>query len=214
MRVVLFLRYYFYICIFILSLILFVYQPKLVLADTQTQSPFDSLGSQLEILFNNYQNAMEQNPIGLLTWEQANEIFPRHAEIEVIDVETGSRFTIQRIYGSLHADVVPSTTIDTQTLQSIVDGKYSWDRRAILIQLEGRYYAASMNSMPHGNGIEGNGYPGHFCIHFIDSKTHGGQAVCPQHQQQIQKAYEQGGQWLSFEEKWDVLMISEGDVPS
>lgn len=165
-------------------------------------TPLSALPGQMESLIQRYQEVMAQNPVGLLSWAQADEIFPLETSVEIIDVETGRRFFVQRIYGSLHADAVPKQQQDTQILLSLYDGAYSWDRRAILVGLQGRYYAASMNGMPHGNGIEGNGYPGHFCIHFADSKTHGGRAVCPRHQAKIRQAYEQGGQWLSFEERW------------
>ena len=173
-----------------------------VRANAKGASPLAELPVQMEALIEQYQDIMEKNPISFLSWEQADTIFPHNTTVEVIDVETGQRFFVQRIYGSLHADVVPKQQQDTQILSALYGGTYSWDRRAIVVGLEGRYYAASMNGMPHGNGIEGNGYPGHFCIHFVDSKTHGGRNVCPQHQAKIHQAYEQGGQWLSFEERW------------
>ena len=189
---------------FFLSITLLISSP--VPAGAQQASPLSELPAQLEALIQQYQDIMQQNPVHLLSWAQADGQFPLDADIEVIDVETGQRFSVQRIYGSLHADVVPSQQQDTDTLLALYDGAYSWDRRAILVNLLGRFYAASMNGMPHGKGIEGNGYPGHFCIHFVDSKTHGGQAVCPQHQAKIHQAYEQGNRWLSFEEIWNSLV--------
>lgn len=172
-------------------------------AQTEQEEPgiIGAVDLQVAALYQSYQSVMEQNPIGLVSWAQADEMLPRDTQTEVIDVETGRRFFIQRIYGTLHADSVPLTQADTDTLRALYDGTYSWDRRAILVKIGARYYAASMNGMPHGNGIKGNGYPGHFCIHFAGSLTHGGRRVCPLHQQKIQAAYENGAQWLSLEER-------------
>lgn len=173
-------------------------------AQPEQETPPTIIGAvdvQVAALYRSYQSVMEQNPIGLVSWDQADEMLPRGTQTEVIDVETGQRFSIQRIYGTLHADSVPLTTEDTETLHALYGGTYSWDRRAILVKIGDRYYAASMNGMPHGNGIEGNGYPGHFCIHFTGCFTHGGHRVCPLHQQKIQDAYQTGAQWLSLEER-------------
>ncbi len=59
-------------------------------------------------------------------------------------------------------------------MKMIYGGKWSWKRKAIIIELDnGRRIAASMNGMPHGGGaIRENKFYGHFCIHFKDSKTH------------------------------------------
>ncbi len=52
----------------------------------------------------------------------------------------------------------------------------------------GRYYAAAMNSMPHGAQISrSNNYPGHLCIHLKDSRTHGTNLTNPEHQANIRK---------------------------
>ena len=62
-------------------------------------------------------------------------------------------------------------------------GSWSWERRAIWVTIDGVRYAASMNCMPHGEGaIKENGFPGHHCIHFLNSRTHGGDNLDPDHQ--------------------------------
>ena len=45
-----------------------------------------------------------------------------------------------------------------------------------------------MNGMPHGSGPLDNGFSGHHCIHFVNSRTHGTNRVCPLHQAAIKKA--------------------------
>jgi hypothetical protein len=74
-------------------------------------------------------------------------------------------------------------------MKSIYQGKWSWKRRAILVEVNGTYFAASMHGMPHGAGaIQGNQFPGHFCIHFYGSSTHRRKEPDPSHSLMIVKA--------------------------
>lgn len=108
----------------------------------------------------------------LPNWEEVKEIIPRHSTFTVIDIETGKKFEVQRRAGSGHADVQPLTKEDTVIMKAIYNGNWSWRRRAVLIQVKDRLIPASMHGMPHGAGAIQNGFPGHFCIHFSESKTH------------------------------------------
>lgn len=125
-----------------------------------------------------------------LSWTEVNELFPRYAKATVIDIDTGLSFRLQRRAGGNHADVQPLTAEDTAVMKQIYNGKWSWKRRAVLVEVEdGRRIAASMNGMPHGQGaIQGNEFNGHFCIHFRDSKTHGSGRVDEAHQLMVWKA--------------------------
>ena len=114
---------------------------------------------------------------------------PNGATFQVKDVLTGKVFTARRLFGSNHMDSEPLTAKDTKTLKSIYGGYYSWNRRAILVKYNGRVYAASMNGMPHGTcAIKNNNWPGHFCIHFYGSKTHGTKKVDAGHQNAVARA--------------------------
>jgi hypothetical protein len=110
--------------------------------------------------------------IEILPWETARDILPKGMKFTVIDVETGLQFKVQRRAGSKHADVQPLTTKDTKIMKDIYDGKWSWRRRAIIVKVGDQFIAASMHGMPHGAGALQNGFPGHFCIHFLGSTTH------------------------------------------
>ncbi|KUG03932.1 n-acetylmuramoyl-l-alanine amidase [hydrocarbon metagenome] len=125
-----------------------------------------------------------------LSWAEVNKLFPKYCEAKVIDLETGSHFMIQRRGGTYHADVQPLTARDTEVMKKIYNDKWSWKRRAVIIQLDNNQkIAASMNGMPHGLGnIEGNNFDGHFCIHFKDSTTHGSRKVDTAHQLMIWKS--------------------------
>ena len=128
-------------------------------------------GKCLELDLNKLES---QNPYGeFLTWEQAKDIFCKYDKARIIDFDTGTSFMVQRRAGSLHADVQPMTAADSAVMKTIYGGKWSWRRRAILVEVRGHRIAASMNGMPHGAGaIANNDFSGHFCIHFRDSKTH------------------------------------------
>ncbi|MEK3885574.1 hypothetical protein [Paenibacillus sp. PL2-23] len=125
----------------------------------------------------------------LLSWEEASHIIPRKAKLKVIDLESGLVFNAQRRAGSSHADVQPLTKSDTEIMKQIYNGEWSWHRRAIIVEANGRKLAASMHGMPHGgDGIPDNGFSGHFCIHFQGSATHGKGNIDLGHQFMVAKA--------------------------
>ncbi len=122
------------------------------------------------------------------TWEETDAIFPKNSIFEIVDMETGLFFTVQRRAGKHHADVQPLTTTDTAIMKQIYDGKWSWKRRAIFIRNGSDMIPASMHGMPHGAGALANNFPGHFCIHLPNSTTHKSRKEDPSHQLMILKA--------------------------
>ena len=115
-------------------------------------------------------------------------IFARGTTAQITDVDTGLSWKVQRRGGTNHADVQPLTAADTAAMKEAC-GSWSWTRRAIFVTINGVNYAASMNCMPHGGGsITDNNFNGHHCVHFTNSRTHGGNKVCPLHQAAIKKA--------------------------
>jgi len=130
-------------------------------------------------------------PVAKIDWTTASKAIPRQSDIVVIDVRTGYTFNARRTGGSLHADIEPLKAIDTATIWAMYGTQWSWNRRPIWVIYNGQKYAASINGMPHGyDSISGNDMAGQLCIHFVDSRTHGGNAVCPIHQASIVEAYE------------------------
>lgn len=109
----------------------------------------------------------------------------------ILDIDTGLIVRIRCLYGSNHADVEPATKADTLKLLKIAGGSFSWDSHAVILRADGRYIAAAINTMPHGEeAITDNGYNGQFCLHLSGSKTHGSDTVNEEHQDSIQRAYE------------------------
>jgi hypothetical protein len=145
-------------------------------------------------------------------WMEVNKLFTIDSTALLIDVETGKNFKIKRTFGTNHADCETLTAEDTKVMQEIWGGEWSWSRRAVIIVANGHVIAASSNGMPHagrdneptesiidnrsadfGTGInldkvKNNEMDGHFCVHFLNSKTHGTDRVDETHQEMICKA--------------------------
>ena len=117
-----------------------------------------------------------------LDWFKNVYLIPKGAVFTVKDCRTGKTFQCKRWSGANHMDSMPLTKADTAVMRALY-GSWSWRRRPVLVKYNGHVYAGSMNGMPHGTTtIKNNGFPGHFCIHFYKSKTHGSKKVDPTHQ--------------------------------
>ena len=120
--------------------------------------------------------------VELTSWSTASGLFPRGSIAKVTHIDTGLVFYVWRSGGTLHADVEPLTAADTEIMRKIY-GSWSWDRKSIIVEVGGKKMAASMNGMPHaGQTIRDNNFRGHFCIHFLNSRIHGSNRMCPLHQ--------------------------------
>ncbi|MFD0712224.1 hypothetical protein [Paenibacillus sp. GCM10027626] len=141
----------------------------------------------------------------LIEWEEAKKLLPRKSFFSIKDLETGLEFRVQRRAGRDHADVQPVTKEDTKIMKQIYNGRWSWKRKAIVLSKDGKHYAASMNGMPHGgDGIPGNNFSGHFCVHFLNSSTHRSAKPDPAHQLMVQKA---AGNLRSFFDSASPLLL-------
>lgn len=131
-----------------------------------------------------------KHPVSMDWWKSdIQKIFAKGVTATITDVDTGLKWQEQRRGGTNHADVQPLTASDTAKLKKAYGGKWSWKRRAIIVTIGGKHYAASMNGMPHGgSSIKNNNFDGHHCIHFSNSRTHCSNKVCPNHQAAIKKA--------------------------
>ncbi|PRX72745.1 hypothetical protein B0G52_105299 [Cohnella sp. SGD-V74] len=125
----------------------------------------------------------------LMDWNEARNVVTRKSMFTIVDLESGLSFRVQRRAGSDHADVQPISREDSKVMKQIYGGKWSWQRRAIVVSKDGARIAASMNGMPHGgDGIPDNGFNGHFCVHFLGSSSHRSDTPDPAHQLMVHKA--------------------------
>lgn len=139
-------------------------------------------------------------------WKDVKKMLKRNKTVLTVqDFKTGLRFKVRVTAGTNHADVEALTINDTNIIKKIWGG-FSWERRPVLVYLNGRTIAASMTAMPHagvegkpagkmvsgrsggfGYGynfdfIKGNGMSGHVDIHFKNSKRHKDNRKDPKHQ--------------------------------
>ncbi len=124
-------------------------------------------------------------------WKGGNKILRRPGGVcTVYDVKSGKSFKIRRTGGTNHNDCGPLTAADTAIFKSILGGRWSHDKRPIIVIVGSHCYAASIYCMPHGHQvIANNNYPGMLCIHFSNSRTHGGNRIDPLHKSNIQYVY-------------------------
>ena len=152
----------------------------------------------------------------LVSWYGgAENIFGKGDIAEVYDIRTGRTFKIKRTYGHNHADCETLTSEDTKIMKSIYGGEWGWERRPVVITVNGRKLAASMAGMPHAgvegspantyvssrsggysggdnlDAVKGNNMSGVFDLHFLNSRTHGTNKVDSNHQ----KAIKEAAQW-------------------
>ena len=131
----------------------------------------------------------------LADWWTSNiqSVYSRGTIATVTDVKTGISWKVKRRGGTNHADTEPLTAEDTAKMKKAYGGTWSWTRHAIWVTVGGKTYAASMNGMPHATySITDNNFPGHFCIHFLNSRTHTGNRLDSAHQSCVKQAYNAG----------------------
>lgn len=145
--------------------------------------------------------------VEMVPWDLVNEILPRKSFFTIIDVETGLQFRVQRRAGSRHADVQPLTFDDTKIMKKIYGGHWSWKRRAVIVKYGDQMLAASMHGMPHGAGALKNGFPGHFCVHFLGSTTHSSREPDIAHHLMLLKAGGKLDEYISSADPYHLVEI-------
>lgn len=129
--------------------------------------------------------------VELIPWSEARNVFTVGVPAEVLDIRTGLTYYVKSFSNGNHADVEPITQQDTNVMFRTYNGSWSWDTRPILVTINGRTMAASINGMPHGGGVnQSNGMDGQVCIHFKGSTTHNGSTYHEwDHQNSVMEAY-------------------------
>jgi len=125
----------------------------------------------------------------LLDWKYVSWVLDTRNTAVITDLDTGKSFTAHRLGGSNHSDMEPLTIADTQIMKAVFGGEWSWNRRAVLVKVGDKVIAGSMAGMPHDiQTITDNNFPGHFDLHFLNSKTHNTNTIDSEHQKMVQKA--------------------------
>ncbi len=128
-------------------------------------------------------------------------LWAKGSNYKVYDVKTGIVWWAHRWAGGSHADVEPLTAADSARLCRIygvsdpddIAKKNMWQRRPCLVTIGNRTFACSLYGVPHnypdGDTIATNNFKGQVCIHFTNSKTHGGNKVDSYHAEAIDYAW-------------------------
>ena len=126
-----------------------------------------------------------------MDWFKGGEDVLKKGEYGYIyDIKSGATIRIKRMGGSNHADVEPATKADTAKLYAACGGTFSWDSRPVILIADDKFVACAINTMPHGDQtITNNGFDGQFCLHMVNSTTHGSEEVNANHQEAIEQAY-------------------------
>jgi hypothetical protein len=171
-----------------------------------------SKGSEMTLMKAPTPTVYAPEKMGDLDWfKKVQYIFAKSTNALVTDVKTGKTFYVRRTFGSNHADVEALTKEDTAIIRKIW-GSFSWERRAVVVQVGDYYMAGSMTAMPHAgvdsapvakyvsnrsggygygqnlDAVKNNGMNGHMDIHFKNSRTHGTNVMQKTHQDMVKKA--------------------------
>ena len=138
-------------------------------------------------------------------------ILERGTDAYITDVDTGKSFWVRRTFGTNHADIEPLTKEDSDIIKDIWNG-WSWDRRAVVVQVGDDILAGAMSAMPHAgldsapavnyvsgrsagygygqnlDAIKNNGADGVMDLHFKSSRTHSTNRVQSSMQNMVDKA--------------------------
>lgn len=132
-----------------------------------------------------------RDKVVMLDWYKGgSDVLPRGGYGTLYDILSGEYIRVKRMGGSNHADLEPATAADTAILLDACGGEFSWDSRPVILIANGKYVACAINTLPHGDQtILNNNYEGQFCLHMINSRTHGSDSINTTHQSAISYAY-------------------------
>ncbi|KNY28661.1 LysM peptidoglycan-binding domain-containing protein [Pseudobacteroides cellulosolvens] len=133
----------------------------------------------------------------MLDWyKEGQYVIPINAIGKLTDIGTGISFFIKRTMGASHSDTETVTYSDTTIMKNVFGGSWSWNSRPMVLEINGRKIAVSVNGMPHagvdgvpmnqivsnrsgnyGTGpnydrIAGNGMDGHFDMYVLNGRRH------------------------------------------
>ena len=139
----------------------------------------------------------EVGSVELLHWDTARYYMTIGVAATIIDVRTGLTWQVASFSNGRHADVETLTAEDTAIMLQAFGGRWDWQPRPVVVVINGRSIAASINGMPHAQQTRsGNNMNGHVCLHFLGSRTNNGNRTHERdHQNAVQEAYRIASTW-------------------
>ncbi len=121
----------------------------------------------------------------LMDWEYVSWLADTHSVFTIKDISTGKSFNVRRYGGSNHVDAEPLTAVDSAIMKDVF-GQWSWNKRSVLVYVDGKTLAGSMAGMPHSfDSIPENNFAGHFDLYFLNSRTHKDNTIVADHQKNV-----------------------------
>lgn len=122
-----------------------------------------------------------------ITWDEGiNNLIELNQPYELYDISSGQYFSVIRIGGNLHADVIPVTQEDFD----FINGNFA-DKTCspvVLVYNSSTLIPASLSPYMHGYSDINGMYYGHMCLHFKNSKNHASGDLDTFHQKAIKEA--------------------------
>lgn len=111
----------------------------------------------------------------VLTWQEVKGMLSDAQSYMVTDYYTGISFSVRYSGGENHAEVETASSDDTAKFMMICGNDYNFLKRPVVINIDGREIAASIQCYPHGSdSISQNDLAGHVCLFFDGSFSHVG----------------------------------------
>lgn len=108
----------------------------------------------------------------LSSWAQISPLIPEGTQFAVQDFNSGATFQMVRVGGQNCAYVTTPSSADYQAYRTSFGGGDTWEHRAVLVEINGTKYAASLFGQPSGGEDQyGSGMKGHTFLYFNDSRT-------------------------------------------
>ncbi len=122
----------------------------------------------------------------LVDWGQLKDSLAVGTGYTVTDFNTGKQFVMVYLGGENHAEMECASASDTAVFKEIFNTDSSFYKRPVVLTVEGRLIAASLQGHPHGEDqVAGNEMSGHACMHFNGSLSHVGMLPDAEHRNHV-----------------------------
>lgn len=117
----------------------------------------------------------------LVSWETVKSQLRSGQTYIITDCYSGTQFSMTFVEGENHAEMKCVTAEDEAVYKELFGGEYNYSKRPVLITLNGKNTAASLQGMPHGTN-------NHSCMYFDGSLSHVGTLSDIEQLNQVHKA--------------------------
>ena len=122
-------------------------------------------------------------------WSEISPMSAANHQFLILDFSSQLYFNAVRVGGTNHLEFEPANAEEGQKLLKIFGGQTSYEKRACIVQVGDRYFAASFCGMPHGTAtVADNTLGGQFCLYFTGSTAEGLPIQDAEHNANIVKA--------------------------